>query len=242
MFMYLLNVNKSILGFLFLFFLFSCKKEEEILVQKGSEGYNGEIVKPLTWLALGDSYTIGQGVKEQERFPAQAVKLLDERNFSVNELNYIAVTGWTTNDLQIGLNYYKPKSDTIVSLLIGVNDQYIEWDTIGYRERFSELLKRAISLANDKPNHVFVLSIPDYSVTPFARFLDANEIARQINQFNQIIYEVTEEFGCPFVDITPFTREAVNNPALICEDNLHPSGFDYGRWAEKLVTAIRGVL
>jgi lysophospholipase L1-like esterase len=97
-------------------------------------------------------------------------------------------------------------------------------------------------LANDKPNHVFVLSIPDYSVTPFARFLDASEIARQINQFNQIIYEVTEEFGCPFVDITPFTREAVNNPALICEDNLHPSGLDYGRWAEKLVTAIRGVL
>jgi lysophospholipase L1-like esterase len=240
--MYLLNVNKSMLGFLFLFFLLSCKKEEEILVQKGTEGYNGEIVKPLTWLALGDSYTIGQGVKEQERFPAQAVKLLDERNFSVNELNYIAVTGWTTNDLMIGLNYYKPKPHTIVSLLIGVNDQYIEWDTIGYRERLSELLKRSISLANNKPNHVFVLSIPDYSVTPFARFHDAKEIARQINQFNQIIYEVTEEFGCPFVDITPFTREAVNNPALICEDNLHPSGLDYGRWGEKLVTAIRGVL
>lgn len=236
------NALKSICGYIFLLFLLSCKKEEESLLPIGTEGYNGEIVKPLTWLALGDSYTIGQGVKEQERFPAQAVKLLDERNFSVNELNYIAVTGWTTNDLLIGLNYYKPKSHTIVSLLIGVNDQYIEWDTMGYRERFTELLKRSISLANNKPNHVFVLSIPDYSVTPFARFHDAKEIARQINQFNHIIYEVTEEYGCPFVDITPFTREAEYNPALICEDNLHPSGFDYGRWAEKLVTAIRGVL
>ena len=103
------NALKSICGYIFLLFLLSCKKEEEILLPIGTEGYNGEIVKPLTWLALGDSYTIGQGVKEQERFPAQAVKLLDERNFSVNELNYIAVTGWTTNDLLIGLNYYKPK-------------------------------------------------------------------------------------------------------------------------------------
>lgn len=242
MFMYLSNVNKSILGFFFLFFLLSCKKEEEILVQKGVEGYNGEIVKPLTWLALGDSYTIGQGVKEQERFPAQAVKLLDDRNFSVNELNYIAVTGWTTNDLMVGLDYYKPKSHTIVSLLIGVNDQYTEWDTVGYRARLSVLMKRSIVLANNKPNHVFVLSIPDYSVTPYARFLDAKEIALQINQFNQIIYEVSEEYGCPFVDITPFTSEAINNPSLICDDNLHPSGYDYARWAEKLVTAIRGVL
>lgn len=242
MFMYLSNVNKSILGFFFLFFLLSCKKEEEILVQKGVEGYNGEIVKPLTWLALGDSYTIGQGVKEQERFPAQAVKLLDDRNFSVNELNYIAVTGWTTNDLMVGLDYYKPKSHTIVSLLIGVNDQYTEWDTVGYRARLSVLIKRSIVLAYNKPNHVFVLSIPDYSVTPFARFHDAKEIARQINQFNHIVYEVTEEFGCPFIDITPFTREAINNPSLICDDNLHPSGYDYARWAEKLVTAIRGVL
>lgn len=240
--MYLSNVNKSILGFFFLFFLLSCKKEEEILVQKGVEGYNGEIVKPLTWLALGDSYTIGQGVKEQERFPAQAVKLLDDRNFSVNELNYIAVTGWTTNDLMVGLDYYKPKSHTIVSLLIGVNDQYTEWDTVGYRARLSVLIKRSIVLAYNKPNHVFVLSIPDYSVTPFARFHDAKEIARQINQFNHIVYEVTEEFGCPFIDITPFTREAINNPSLICDDNLHPSGYDYARWAEKLVTAIRGVL
>jgi lysophospholipase L1-like esterase len=157
-------------------------------------------------------------------------------------LNYVAVTGWTTNDLMVGLDYYKPKSHTIVSLLIGVNDQYIEWDTVGYRERLTMLLKRSIVLANNKPNHVFVLSIPDYSVTPYARFLDADEIARQINQFNQIIYEVSEEYGCPFVDITPFTREALNNPSLICDDNLHPSGYDYARWAEKLVTAIRGVL
>ena len=233
---------KSVVGLFFLVFLLSCKKDQEEVLPKETDVFNGEVVKPLTWLALGDSYTIGQGVKEKERFPAQAVKLLDERNFFVNELNYVAVTGWTTNDLMVGLDYYKPKSHTIVSLLIGVNDQYIEWDTIGYRERLSVLMKRSIVLANNKPNHVFVLSIPDYSVTPYARFLDAKEIALQINQFNQIIYEVSEEYGCPFVDITPFTREAENNPSLICDDNLHPSGYDYARWAEKLVTAIRGVL
>ncbi len=233
---------KSVVGLFFLVFLLSCKKDREEVLPNEIDVFNGEVVKPLTWLALGDSYTIGQGVKEQERFPAQAVKLLDERNFFVNELNYVAVTGWTTNDLMVGLDFYKPKSHTIVSLLIGVNDQYIEWDTVGYRERLTMLLKRSIVLANNKPNHVFVLSIPDYSVTPYARFLDADEIARQINQFNQIIYEVSEAYGCPFVDITPFTREALKNPILICDDNLHPSGYEYARWAEKLVTAIRGVL
>ena len=114
---------KSVVGLFFLVFLLSCKKNDDEVVPKETEGFNGELVKPLTWLALGDSYTIGQGVKEQERFPAQAVKLLDERNFFVNELNYVAVTGWTTNDLMVGLDYYKPKSHTIVSLLIGHSHQ-----------------------------------------------------------------------------------------------------------------------
>lgn len=236
------SILKSIVGLVCLAVLHSCNTDVGLLLPNETDVFNAEVVKPLTWLALGDSYTIGHGVKEHERFPAQAVKLLDERNFFVSELNYVAVTGWTTNDLMVGLDYFKPKSHTIVSLLIGVNDQYIEWDTVGYRERLSLLIKRSIVLANNKPSHVFVLSIPDYSVTPYARFLDAKEIALQINQFNTIIYEVSEEYGCPFVDITPFTREAINNPLLICDDNLHPSGYDYARWAEKLVTAIRGVL
>ena len=92
---------KSIVGLFILVFLLSCKKDQEVMVPKETDVFNGEVVKPFTWLALGDSYTIGQGVKEQERFPAQAVKLLDERNIFVSELNYVAVTGWTTNDLMV---------------------------------------------------------------------------------------------------------------------------------------------
>ena len=197
---------------------------------------------PNTWLALGDSYTIGQGVAASERYPAQTVEFLIQKGISVSALDYIATTGWTTMDLQNAINSRKPENHTIVSLLIGVNDQYQKRDTTGYRQRFAGLLGNAISLANGKKENVFVLSIPDYSVTPYAITSDTARMRLEIDWFNQINKQVTATFGCPYLDITGFTREGRTNRDLISGDGLHPSGIDYKRWAEQLSIMIQKVL
>lgn len=130
----------------------------------------------------------------------------------------------------------------LVSLLIGVNDQYQQWDTTGYRTRFTRLLEKSIVLAKGLKNHVFVLSIPDYSVTPFASYGDTLQISRQIDQFNAINRSVTDQYQCNYLDITPSTREAKNNPSLLAADGLHPSGLEYKKWAERLGQMMLGIL
>jgi len=197
---------------------------------------------PNTWLALGDSYTIGQGVAASERFPAQTVEFLVQKGISVSALDYIATTGWTTTDLQNAINNKKPENHTIVSLLIGVNDQYQKRDTTGYRQRFAGLLGNAIALANGKKENVFVLSIPDYSVTPYASTSDTARMRIEIDWFNQINKQVTATYGCPYLDLTGFTREGRTNRDLISGDGLHPSGIDYKRWADQLSVMIQKVL
>jgi lysophospholipase L1-like esterase len=193
-----------------------------------------------TWLALGDSYTIGQGVAASERYPAQAVELLLRKNIRVDTLTYLATTGWTTSDLQQALDAQKPAAHKVVTLLIGVNDQYRRWDTAGYRVRFRDLLQRSIVLAKGNVKNVCVLSIPDYSVTPYARSLDTARIRKEIDQFNQINKDVTLQIGVAYLDITGLTREARIVPALISGDGLHPSGMDYRRWADRLLPFLEG--
>ena len=196
-----------------------------------------------TWLALGDSYTIGQSVEEQERFPAQTISLLKKDSLSIKTLQYIATTGWTTQNLLTAIAAQDPKGPfDVVSLLIGVNDQYQHRDTTGYRERFTECLKKAIALAGNKKDHVFVLSIPDYSVTPFAQHLDTVQIKREIDEFNSINKAITLSFNISYTDITPSTREAKNDASLIAKDGLHPSGKEYTRWAELLMKKISGLI
>ena len=197
-------------------------------------------VTPNTWLALGDSYTIGQGVEAEERFPAQAVDLLLKKNIRVDTLTYLATTGWTTTDLLQAMDTRKPVPHKVVTLLIGVNDQYRRWDTGGYRIRFRELLVRAVGLARGNSKRVCVLSIPDYSVTPYARNMDTTRIRKEIDQFNQINREVTQQQGAVYVEITALTREGRMFPALIAGDGLHPSGMDYRRWADKLLPFLEG--
>ena len=198
--------------------------------------------QPNTWLALGDSYTIGQGVAAAERYPAQTVEFLAQKNISINSPTYIATTGWTTIDLQNAIKSKNPENHTIVSLLIGVNDQYQKRDTTGYRQRFAGLLGNAIALANGKKENVFVLSIPDYSVTPYASTSDTARMRIEIDWFNQINKSVTASYGCTYLDITGFTREGRTNRDLISGDGLHPSGIDYKRWADQLATLIQKVL
>jgi lysophospholipase L1-like esterase len=197
--------------------------------------------KTMTYLALGDSYTIGESVPVYENFPYQLVQKMRQKNKAVHAPELVARTGWTTGELMVGiartqlLNTYD-----LVTLLIGVNDQYRRWDTGGYRIRFRELLVRAVGLARGNRKRVCVLSIPDYSVTPYARNMDTTRIRKEIDQFNQINRDETQLLGAVYVEITALTREARMFPALIAGDGLHPSGIDYRRWADKLLPFLEG--
>lgn len=196
-----------------------------------------------TYLALGDSYTIGQGVATSENFPSQATDWLVTNGINISEPKIIATTGWTTTHLESAINSQNPKGPfDVVSLLIGVNDQYQQYNMSGYRERFTGLLQKAIQLAGNKSSHVFVLSIPDYSVTPFAQNADRSKIQKEINGFNEINKAVTLQHNCQYLDITASTRESINDPSLIAKDGLHPSGKEYKKWAERLGPLMKAVL
>ncbi len=183
----------------------------------------------IRYLALGDSYTIGESVPESERWPNQLAELIG----GDVEIKIIARTGWTTSELWEGIQKETliPPFD-MVSLLIGVNNQYRGYDKEEYRQEFIFLLNKAIEYAGGDKNKVFVVSIPDWGVTPFARGRDAETIATEIDAFNQINKEESEKLGIAYVDITPISREAVNDADLIAPDGLHPSGKMYAEWAK----------
>lgn len=224
----------------------SCIKSRDIIIVTPTPPPSPPPVTPVItkkYLALGDSYTIGQGVPEADRFPVQTKTWLVSQGININNPEIIATTGWTTTALQNAINTQNPTGPyDVVSLLIGVNDQYQRHDTIGYRDRFTSLLYKAIQLAGNKPNHVFILSIPDYSVTPFAANMDTAMIRQQIDWFNAINKEVTVQNACNYLDITPSTREAINDPSLIANDGLHPSGKEYKKWADRLGLMMKAVL
>lgn len=195
-----------------------------------------------TWLALGDSYTIGQSVEAGDRFPAQTINLLRQSGINMTVPYYIATTGWTSNVLKDQILSQNPVQHDVVSLLIGVNDQYQTHDTTGYRQRFTWLLERSIQLARGKKENVFVLSIPDYSVTPFASSNDTTRIRIEIDWFNAINKQVTAQYQCPYLDITPSTREARYDLNLLASDQLHPSALEYRKWAVRLLPMVEAVL
>ncbi len=195
------------------------------------------------YLALGDSYTIGQSVAENERFSAQTVALLRAQNITIKDPQYIAITGWTTANLMAAVNSQNPQGPfDVVTLLIGVNDQYQGVDTATYRTRFTQLLNKAVQLAGAKASHVFVLSIPDYSVTSFVQQADKARVRREVDLFNAINKQVTLLYNIAYADITPSTRQAETNASLIANDGLHPSGSEYKKWAEMLAPLMKPVL
>jgi lysophospholipase L1-like esterase len=192
-------------------------------------------MRTIRYLALGDSYTIGESVDEAERWPRQLAKLLENEGIQT-DVSIIARTGWTVDELWEGVQANPPEGTyDMVSLLIGVNDQYRSYPVDGYREDFRFMLEKAIGYAGGDPKRVVVLSIPDWGVTPFADGRDRKQIGREIDQFNALNREETEKAGVFYVDITPESREAVNNPALIAPDGLHPSGKMYATWAEAVL-------
>ena len=196
-----------------------------------------------SYLALGDSYTIGQSVAISDRFPNQVVKILQTDNIHISDPKIIATTGWTTHNLIAALDADPPQNNySFVSLLIGVNNQYQGRTINEYKAEFTLLLNRAISYAGNNKSRVFVLSIPDYSVTPFAASSDTARIAREIDAFNQVNKDISTFAGVKWIDITGISREAKSDPLLIAGDGLHPSGKQYSRWANLLAPLMKQAL
>ena len=231
---------------------YSCVKDKpsSALIQPPSTPSVGPVTpsQPFNggkkYLALGDSYTIGQGVSLAEGYPVQTKDWLIANGIpGIADPQIIATSGWTTANLQNAIIVQNPTGPyDAVSLLIGVNDQYRGSDAAGYETRFRQLVEKSISLANNLPSHVFVLSIPDYSVTPFAMYYDVDKIRKEINEFNAINKKVALSFNVQYLDITPSTQEAKNNPNLLCSDGLHPSGLEYKKWAGQLGRLMKTVL
>jgi lysophospholipase L1-like esterase len=193
-----------------------------------------------SYLALGDSYTIGQSVEVADRYPVQAVQLLRAAGHQgTKDPDIIATTGWTTGDLLNALeNAHPAPVYNIVTLLIGVNNQFQGRSQAEYKQQFTALLQQSIVLAGNNPSHVIVLSIPDYSVTPFARGSNTSFIASQIDSFNRINQGVSMNYKVNYVDVTAESRKAAYDPSLLADDGLHFSGKEYGIWARLMEPVI----
>ncbi|MDC8640699.1 SGNH/GDSL hydrolase family protein [Xanthomonas hortorum] len=199
----------------------------------------------LRYLALGDSYTIGEGVAAAQRWPVQLVDGLRAYGWNVAPPQIIATTGWTTDELQAGIDTATPQGTfDLVSLLIGVNNQYRRRSLDEYRSQFDALLQRAIGFAGGHAAHVFVLSIPDWGLTPFAHAqgADAGLIAAQIDAFNSIASDLCAKRAVRFVDITATSRDGGDAADMLVDDGLHPSGAMYARWTALALPAARDAL
>jgi len=183
------------------------------------------------FLALGDSYTIGESVAVVDRWPNQLAVQLRKAESQVGDPKIIAKTGWTTDELSHAIDDERPAGPyALVTLLIGVNNQYRGRDAEQYRKEFAALLHRAIGFAGGKPGHVVVVSIPDWGVTPFAADRDRAKIAREIDAFNAINREETARAKAHYADITPISRRAQTDLTLVAQDGLHPSAKMYTEW------------
>ncbi len=193
--------------------------------------------KPIRLLALGDSYTIGESVKQSESWPFLLLDSLKLNGISSDSPYVIAQTGWTTADLLDAVEAERLSTtfDWVI-LLIGVNDEFQGFSESEYRQGFQRLLKKALTLAANQPSRVIVISIPDYSVTPFAATADRESIRKRLDAFNTINREAALEESTMYVDVTPYSRLASEDEALLAKDKLHPSGKMYQLWVSALLS------
>ena len=199
---------------------------------------------PAEYLALGDSYTIGEGVEEHERWPLQLAAALRAHGVAVTQPHIIARSGWTTDELIEALEYERSQGQLreaygLVSLQIGVNNQYRDRPLDEFATQFSYLLAAAIRLADNRPEHVLAASIPDWGVTPYgvASGRDRGLVAKQIDEFNAVAAAECAKRQVAFVDVTDLSRDPALAHALVA-DGLHPNGEMYARWAERFAAAI----
>lgn len=243
---------------LMVFFSISCEKEELTLGNKDSANDDTAVTadntkkdtpntdpaetdsaETLSYLALGDSYTIGQSVAEEERYPVLLAKGLTETGIEIHDPTIIATTGWTTADLKRGIENARIEGNEydLVSLLIGVNNQYQGTSAEEYKKEFRDLLLQAIDFAKGDKDRVFVISIPDYGYTPFGASRQ-EEISPEINLFNLMNKEVTVSLGLKYFDITPISRKGLSDPSLVAGDGLHPSGKMYQLWVDLMLVEV----
>lgn len=217
------------LHFFFLLSTFSYSQELKIETTK------------TQYLALGDSYTIGESVDEKYSWPIQLKFNLfnSDSNTSLDSVRIIAKTGWTTSDLLNYISNIKINNNyDLVSLLIGVNNQFRGYDKNIYEKEFEKLLIKSIGFANSNFSNVFVLSIPDYGVTPFGKLRDSEKIKSEINLYNEINYKISKKYGVLYFDITDISRLAEFDSTLLADDMLHPSKKMYNLWVEKIVDQV----
>lgn len=226
-------VSKIIFSF-FSFALFTSCSSENLTSENLALPENPSL--SLKYLALGDSYTIGQSVCEACRFPEQLKQRIAVGLNAYVDLNIIAQTGWTTTNLKTAINSQNPASDyDLVTLLIGVNNQFQNRPFSLYEQEFPELLQRAILLANGNPAKVIVISIPDYAFTPYGQNSNnPNEISSEIDDYNAFAKNYAMQKGVTFVNITDITRMGIENPNFVASDGLHPSEMAYSKFVERI--------
>ncbi|MGO4222281.1 SGNH/GDSL hydrolase family protein [Lysobacter sp. TAF61] len=199
----------------------------------------------VSYLALGDSYTIGEGVAEDGRWPRQLAHALREGGIALADPRIIATTGWTTDELTWGIDGAEPLGEwDFVSLLIGVNNQYRGRSAVEYRSEFETLLRRSIAFARGRADRVLVLSIPDWGATPFVKTTRATPatISAELDAYNAAAQVVCEAHGVAFVDITPVSRERGGETIMLADDGLHPSAAMYTQWTTLALPVARELL
>lgn len=228
-------------GFILLICIFtfsSCSKENTSAIKNEN---NLMQPKQISYLALGDSYTIGESVPLAENFPNQLAKALNSDSILVSAPQIVAKTGWTTAELleAIDRTAFRNKYD-VVTLLIGVNNQYRNYDIAIFRTEFKRLINLAINFASGDSKKVYVVSIPDWGVTPFAKKnnTNADQIAQEIDAYNAICKEEAEKLNVKFIDITPISRLVKTDQSLTATDGLHPSAKMYSLWVKELTKII----
>lgn len=240
---YLIFRNAMLLAVLTLFV--HCKSEDEtvwllpyIAIPDNSDDQvnNENSQNKLTYIALGDSYTIGQGVSENHRWPNMLVDRLSAKNIYYDKPRIIARTGWTTDELSDAIKEQNiSETFDLVTILIGVNNQFRGRSIDNFRIEFGELLENAIAFANYKSENVIVVSIPDWGVSPYGASFNRDDISKEIDLFNAAKQEIAAERNCKFVNVTTLSRLALNNDQYIATDRLHFSAEMYGLWVEEII-------
>lgn len=192
-----------------------------------------------SYLALGDSYTIGESVPVEKRWPVQLVERLNEQGYEVAPPKIVAKTGWTTMNLIRGIEseINVQRDFDLVSILIGVNNQYQNKTLSEFETELNEVFRKAIFHSRNLEKGVFAVSIPDYGATPFGA-ANAQEIGLEIDEFNAIFRKVAAEYNVDFYNITPISRQGLENPELVANDDLHPSGLMYQYWVDQIIEQV----
>jgi lysophospholipase L1-like esterase len=215
-------------AFLALIFLFSSSAMAQLIIEDN-----------IKFLALGDSYTIGESVTTNERWPVQLMDSLSARGLDYVESKILATTGWRTDNLAEAIRHAKIKTEyTLVSLLIGVNNLYQGKSVESYKPEFEALLDMAIKIAGGRKSRVFVVSIPDYGYTPFGK-KDQPAISKGIDEYNAVNESIARKMNVKYYNITDISRRGLAEPDLVAFDGLHPSGKMYSEWIKLILTDVK---